>query len=195
MKNNELNNPRIRFNWGFWDARIAVIYKSYNYRWDLKGFKKVHSIAYRHGFLAGVESAQLGEDPDSSNAAWIEYRKGNNMDTIEQNCIVYHDGKEFSAGGYNQTQTHLIAYVGKPLRKFQDGTPETTENFKCPMYQVTTWHGEIIGKLQITSRWPIRNGIMMFAFTATLNDGTTWKGRTMGQGMILRAKRYNGNVD
>lgn len=109
---------------------------------------------------------------------------------VEQNCIIEHNGQNYEAMGAIVSPERLIAYIGKPLRNNYYGEPETTENFKYPHYEVTDWHGNRIGKCQVTSRWLTGRlfRTMMFSVIITLDNGLFYKGRTQGQGMIVKAK-------
>jgi hypothetical protein len=67
---------------------------------------------------------------------------------------------------------YLIGYIGK------DGA-------------VTSWRGEPIGRYRVVSTWPIRSFLSdtMSQVQITTPDGTVYTGRTLGLGMIVKAKR------
>ena len=89
---------------------------------------------------------------------------------VEQDCTFKHEGKEFTSGGAAYTKGFCLAYLGK------DG-------------QLTDWHGNTIGTYRIVSSWPIRSwqSDRMFAVHAKI-DGITYKGRSLGEGMIFRGR-------
>jgi hypothetical protein len=97
---------------------------------------------------------------------------------IETNCtITGPNGNTFESGGAQITPDHCIAYVGAKLCHNR--------------YNLTDWHGNIIGKITITATWPLRNCLYsdtMSQAIATV-DGATYTGRTAGPGMIFRGKR------
>jgi len=69
-KNNLLNTPRVRFNWGFWDGRSDAQAKR-RAIWNEGGKKHFDSI-YEVGYWAGREQ---GSDPQSSEPAWRKHQQ------------------------------------------------------------------------------------------------------------------------
>jgi hypothetical protein len=71
----------------------------------------------------------------------------------------------------------IVAYVGKVI----------TGN----LHELTTWHGETIGKIRLVSSWPIPRSYVsdrMYQAYAHV-DGVRYTGRTAGQCMSFKGKR------
>jgi hypothetical protein len=98
------------------------------------------------------------------------------MTFVETDCTVTHEGKTFEAGGSVITPDFVIGYF----------------SFNFGDHVIKTWHGEIIGKARITSRWRLTGYATwasdMYQVEATIN-GIKYTGRTQGDGMIWKGKR------
>lgn len=99
---------------------------------------------------------------------------------IEDNCVFEHAGRKFEAAGAVVTETHIIAYLGKPdFEGSKNGA-------------LVDWHGNEIGRYRITSTWRTQRSFFsstMSAVQARLPDGRRYLGRSAGEGMIFRGKR------
>lgn len=94
---------------------------------------------------------------------------------IEQDCTITHEGQSFTAGGAVITDDRIIAYLGK------NGV-------------LTDWHGNAIGKYQITSTWKTPHSYLSSTMNAVHAkvDGKLFKGRSAGEGMSFTGKLAKG---
>jgi hypothetical protein len=101
---------------------------------------------------------------------------------IETDCTVTHEGRTFEAGGAAITGNTIIAYVGAKL------------DDRRPIYALTTWHGERIGTVTLTSSWRTPRSYvsshMHQGLATLLNDplNRVFTGRTAGEGMAFRGR-------
>ena len=98
------------------------------------------------------------------NGARIEY------------ATVIHDGQEFTNLGSVITDRFISGYVKKI-----DG-----------VYHLTTWNGEPIMRLVISSQWKQLTWagyrVQMYSFSGEYN-GHVWAGRNQGEGILIRMRR------
>ena len=96
---------------------------------------------------------------------------------VETDCTVEHEGRQFTAGGAYYDSTRLVAYWG-------------------PGETVTTWHGDIIGRLTVVSSWRVWSPMTdrHYAIRVTLVDGSHWYGRCCGEGMSLSCRRVKAEL-
>ena len=100
---------------------------------------------------------------------------------VEPDCKIEFQGRTFESGGAMIFPDAIVGYVGKPLDR-------------AGRYELTTWHGEKIGTLQVTSTWRTPRSWVsstMSQAVATV-DGVRYTGRTAGEGMVFKGKRVKG---
>jgi hypothetical protein len=101
-----------------------------------------------------------------------------NTPYIEQDCIVEHEGKKFEAGGAVVTDEWVIGY------------PKLDSEHVGATGTLTSWHGEPLGTVRITSKWRTPKSFVsshMFQMEARVN-GKTYTGRSAGNGVIFRGR-------
>jgi|SRR3989304_7489586 len=91
---------------------------------------------------------------------------------IEKDCIFTHQGKEFESGGAIITDGFIVGYCSSNMKT------------------LTTWHGEFIGHLRISSSWKIKSYITDRYYQVwTKVNGQWYTGRTAGAGMIAKLRK------
>lgn len=88
----------------------------------------------------------------------------------EFGTFKFSNQREFNAGGSCRVNDYLCAYL-------VDG-------------EARSWDGTFsLGKVRVISSWRINwSAERMYAVHITTPDGRTFKGRTLGEGMLIRAR-------
>jgi hypothetical protein len=97
--------------------------------------------------------------------------KDNQMNYLEKDCTVEHQGQKFTNNGAFVSQKHIVAYLGK------DG-------------QLQDWHGKRLGQYWITSTWKTPRSYVSNTMNQVLAvcDGIEYTGRSAGIGMIFKGR-------
>lgn len=98
---------------------------------------------------------------------------------VEKDCVFEHEGRKFESGGAVVTDDYIVAYLGKA---------------NAPgVFDLTDWHGNVIGAARITATWQRRSYVSTFLHQvhATVN-GTEYTGRCAGVEMVYHGRKVKG---